>query len=237
MEPTAERMKNMVLKAMVGMVAAYLKEMREERKTEIEADQEHTQEMLSRMDAETKAMRDKRMKSNLNAWREETVACQETAEARLECKKPNPEETESNPVKVKSVAVHEEFRTEDAAAKPSGTMKKRHRGRHLAVGRLGKQKDLPRGDCGTRRKLAATCRKMPRCAAVAWRKGNVFRKIRTQGNCRPRNELAPAGIRMTHIAKVARRKEHGLQRQGKDDVAPRTPKGRKFSRFSHKVHS
>jgi hypothetical protein len=63
-------------------------------------------------------------------------------------------------------------------------------------------------------------------AAVARREGNVFRKIRSQGNCRPRKELAAAGIRMTHSAKVARSREHGLQRQGKDDIAPRTPKGR-----------
>jgi hypothetical protein len=33
---------------------------------------------------------------------------------------------------------------------------------------------------------------------------------------------AAAGRRMTHRAKVARRKEHGLQRQVKDDIAPRT---------------
>jgi hypothetical protein len=40
-------------------------------------------------------------------------------------------------------------------------------------------------------------------AAVAWAKGNVFRKILTQGNCGPRKELATAGRRMTHRAKVA----------------------------------
>jgi hypothetical protein len=79
--------------------------------------------MLVGMGAETKAMRDK-MKANLNAWREETMAFQETAEARLECKEPNPEE-------VKSLDIHEEFRTEDATAKSLGTMKKQHRGRHL----------------------------------------------------------------------------------------------------------
>jgi hypothetical protein len=33
-------------------------------------------------------------------------------------------------------------------------------------------------------------------------------------------------MRMTHRAEVARRKEHGLQREGKDDIALRTPKGR-----------
>jgi hypothetical protein len=75
------------------------------------------------------------MKANLNAWREETMACQETAEARLKCKEPNPEKIEpnpekmeANPVEVKNVAMYEEFRTEDAAAKSSRTLKKRHRG-------------------------------------------------------------------------------------------------------------
>jgi hypothetical protein len=33
-------------------------------------------------------------------------------------------------------------------------------------------------------------------------------------------------MRMTHSAEVARRRAHGLQRQEKDDIAPRTPKGR-----------
>jgi hypothetical protein len=37
--------------------------------------------------------------------------------------------------------------------------------------------------------------------------------------------LGAARIRMILHGKVAQRKEHGLQRKGKDDVAPRTPKG------------
>jgi hypothetical protein len=45
-------------------------------------------------------------------------------------------------------------------------------------------------------------------------------------NCGPHKELAAAGIRMTHCAKVARGREHRLQRQGNDDIAPRTQKGR-----------
>jgi hypothetical protein len=45
---------------------------------------------------------------------------------------------------------------------------------------------------------------------------------RTRGNCESLKELVPSGMRMTHRAKVARRKEHALQRQGKADTAPRT---------------
>jgi hypothetical protein len=39
-------------------------------------------------------------------------------------------------------------------------------------------------------------------------------------------EFSPAGIRMTHSAKVTREKEHGLHRQVKEYSAPRTPTGR-----------
>jgi hypothetical protein len=48
---------------------------------------------------------------------------------------------------------------------------------------------------------------------------------RTRGNCGSLKQLVVAGIRMTHLAKVAQHKEHEFQRQGKDDIAPRTPKG------------
>jgi hypothetical protein len=91
--------------------------------------------------------------------------------------------------------------------------------RAAVAGRCGKPKELTQGYCGSRRKVY-------RRAAVVWRKGNVFRKILTWGNWGSRSKLAPAGMRMTHRARVALRKKHGLQRQGKDDIAPRTPKGR-----------
>jgi hypothetical protein len=75
-----------------------------------------------------------------------------------------------------SEAVHEEFRTEDGAVKSSGTMKKRRRGRHLAAGRPGEPKQLTRGICGSRRKLAAACRKMTHSAEVARRRGHDRRR-------------------------------------------------------------
>jgi hypothetical protein len=49
---------------------------------------------------------------------------------------------------------------------------------------------------------------------------------RTWGNWGSRSKLAAAGMRMAYNAKVARRREHGLQGQEKDYMAPRTPKGR-----------
>jgi hypothetical protein len=51
-------------------------------------------------------------------------------------------------------------------------------------------------------------------------------KERTWENCRSWSKLAAAGMRMTRNAKVTRGREHGLQRQGKDDISPRTWKGR-----------
>jgi hypothetical protein len=77
------------------------------------------------------------------------------------------------------------------------------------------------------RRLIVTGKKITRRATVAWRKKNVFRRIGTQVNCGPHKELAAARIRTTRCAKVARGREHGLQRQGKDDIAPRPRKGRK----------
>jgi hypothetical protein len=38
--------------------------------------------------------------------------------------------------------------------------------------------------------------------------------------------LAAVGREMTRCAEVSRRREHGLQKKGKDDIAPRIPKGR-----------
>jgi hypothetical protein len=121
---------------------------------------------------------------------------------------------------------HREDLTEEAALKSSGAIKKPYKGWHLVVGRCGEPKELTRGDCGSRRKLAAGSRKVSRRAAVAQRKRNFFRRIRTQGNCGPHKELAAAGIKMTHTAEVARSREHRLQRQEKDGIAPKTPKGR-----------
>jgi hypothetical protein len=129
-----------------------------------------------------------------------------------------------------SLAVYEEFRKEDNPVEFSGTVKKRHRGRHLAAGRCGEPKKLTRGYCGSRRKLAAACRKVSRRAVVARRKGNIFRKIWTQGNCGPRKELAAAGRKMACCDKVAQAKGHRLHGQDKDKGALKTSKGRTMGR-------
>jgi hypothetical protein len=85
---------------------------------------------------------------SVRACRKETMAGQETTEARLECEK-------ATSVDMETEAEHREVPTEAAALKSSGRTKKRRRGRHLAAGRRGEPKELTRGDCGSSRKLAA----------------------------------------------------------------------------------
>jgi hypothetical protein len=82
----------------------------------------------------------------------------------------------ANPEEMESESEHREVPKEDAIVKPVKGRKKRH-------------KELTRGDCGSRRKLAAACRKVSRHAEVARRKRNVFRKTVD----RERNWPQPAG--------------------------------------------
>jgi hypothetical protein len=123
---------------------------------------------------------------------------------------------------------HREVPMEEATVKSSETMKKRHRGWHLTTGRCGEPKGLNQGDCGSRRKLTAACRKVSRHAAVIWHKRNVFRNIWAQGNCGLWKELAAAGRRMTHSTEVAQRRGHDRKRYDQDDVVQETWRGWTF---------
>jgi hypothetical protein len=75
--------------------------------------------------------------------------------------------------------------------------------------------------------LTVASKKITHCATVAWRKRNVFRRIGTKESCGPHKEFATARIRAIRCAKMARGRDHGLQRQGIDVTAPRTQKQRK----------
>jgi hypothetical protein len=92
------------------------------------------------------------------------MACQEATEA-------YPRKVEVSPEEIESEAEHEKV-PKDAMVKPFGAMKKRHRDRHLAVGQCGEPKERTWGNCGSRRKLAATRRGMTRCVGVARRRGH-----------------------------------------------------------------
>jgi hypothetical protein len=98
--------------------------------------------------------------------RRETVFCQVMTEVCLHSKELNPEDMESE-------VEHREVPMEEAAVKSLGTMKERKRGRHLAAGRHRESKEMTQGDCGSQRKLAATCRKVSRYAEVAQREGQT----------------------------------------------------------------
>jgi hypothetical protein len=136
-------------------------------------------EMLVKMDANHV-----KMMAMLNAYREKSTAWLGKTEASLECKEPMSKEMEPE-------AEHRGFSKEHAAVNSSRTMKKRHMGRHIAAGRRRKPKKLARGYCGFRGMLVAVCRKVPHHAVVAWRRRNIFKNIRTQGNCGPRNWALP----------------------------------------------
>jgi hypothetical protein len=139
--------------------------------TKIETDLE---EMMVRMDANQERMNaslreeilsgQAEMRSIVNACiadvkddLRETMSCQVTTEAFLDSKELNPEDMECE-------LGYQEVPAEEAAVKSSGTMKKRHRGRKQAAGRRGEPKELSRGDCGPRRKLATACRTVSRRA-------------------------------------------------------------------------
>jgi hypothetical protein len=135
-------------------------------------------------------------------------------------------ETEPDPGIMQSIEEHQGIPKEDAAVMPIGGLRKRRMVQNLAAERRQKRKEITRGNNTSRRTSVAACREVSRRAKVAWRKRKLVRRIGTQENCRPRKEFSPTGIRMTHSAKVTRGKEHGLQRQVKDNSAPRTPTGR-----------
>jgi hypothetical protein len=77
-------------------------------------------------------------------------------------------------------AERREVPVEDAVVKPVKGRKKWHRGKKQAAERCEDPKELIRGICGARRKLAAACRKVSRCAKVARRRRCAFKNERTQ---------------------------------------------------------
>jgi hypothetical protein len=81
-----------------------------------------------------------------------------------------------NPEEMESESEHREVPQEMAAVRSLGTMKKRHWDPHLAAGHCGKPEELTQGDCGSWRKLAAACRKVPCHTRVAWHRRNIVRE-------------------------------------------------------------
>jgi hypothetical protein len=200
--------------------------------TEMKTNQEMLAKMETKMDINLKKMTPTvgAFQEKMDAWianmrddQKGTMSSQVTTEACLDSKEPNLEDMESE-------VERQEASTEEATVKSSGTMMKWHRRWHLVAGRWGEPKELTQGDCGSKRNLAAACRKVSHCAAVVRRKGNVIRKFCTQGNFEPWKELATASRKITCCAGVAWHEGHRCKGENKDDVAPRCPKGRIFGK-------
>jgi hypothetical protein len=211
---------------------------REEIKQEINAGYEKIQENLNRvlekiMDT-NQAKTDVKLEELIEAMEETRVEREEPTSAdRIACQETTVyhEETEAAMEKIEpdsgtlqSVAEHREVPNEYDVVKPVRGRKKRHRGRQQAERRRGVPKKLIRGDCGSRKKLAAACRKVSRHATVAWRKRSIFRKSWTQANCGPRKEVTAADMKVTRYA------GHMREEQIKDDVARRSPRGGTFDK-------
>jgi hypothetical protein len=127
--------------------------------------------------------------------RKETMSCQEM-EARQDEQKLTPMDRKPEAAKV-------EVPKEDAVVKPVNGRKRRHRGKKQAAGRHEEPKKLTRGDCGSRMKLAAACRKASRHATVARRRKDTFKNKWTQNGCQRR--LAAARRGTSHRAEVVRK--------------------------------
>jgi hypothetical protein len=185
-----------MMEQILARLDANTKTMREEMKTDKEemlAKMDANQETTVRMDAKIGSMKAKLISTikNFKFDGEETTACQETIEARLE-RKEEPASEEMKPE-----VAHQEVPREDAEEMPVGESRKRRRdGRNLAAGRRQKkeQKRTQWKD-GCRNNLVAARR-----ASVAWRKINVFRKILTHGYCGLQKEVTAAGIRITRCS-------------------------------------
>jgi hypothetical protein len=126
---------------------------------------------------------------------------------------------------MQSIEEHQEIPKGEAAVMPAGGPRKRCRVENLAAECCQNRKERTQQNRESWRKLAAACRKVFCRAKVAWRKWKLIRRNGTQENCGLQKEFSPARIRMTHSMKMTPWKEHGLQRQVKDNSAPRTPTG------------
>jgi hypothetical protein len=110
------------------------------------------------------------MDDMFDAYEKRMMACLGQTEA-------NTEKTEQDTEMIQSAEEHQDVPSEGVAVMPVAKSRKPRRVRKSTAGRRGEPKELTRGNHGSRRKLAAACRKVSRRATVALRKRNVFRNI------------------------------------------------------------
>jgi hypothetical protein len=96
----------------------------------------------------------------MNTWREETAACHEATG-------PDTEKIKPDSGMMESEVEHREAPEEDTVVKPVEEWQNRQRDRKQAARRRGEPKELNRGIYGSRKKLAAACRKVFHHATVA----------------------------------------------------------------------
>jgi hypothetical protein len=177
----------------------------------IEKSRETNQELLTKMKEDLLT----KMKEDRKADHEDLLASMEKRMTMLEAQQKRMMvslgQTEANTEKIdprmmQSPEEHQDVPSEDVVVKPVKGLKMRRRGRKCTAGRRGEPKELNRGNCGSRRKLAAACRKVSRYATVAWRKRKLFRKSETRGYCDSRKGVTVADRRTSRHATVARRK-------------------------------
>jgi hypothetical protein len=118
---------------------------------------EHMQEMMARMEAKLDASH-KKLMAMLDAHHERTMASLGKMEAT---------DFKAIPKEMESVVEHQEISKEEAAVMSVGELRKGHRVCNLTAGRRQKRKERTRGNCESRRKLAAACRKVSCHAKVA----------------------------------------------------------------------
>jgi hypothetical protein len=178
------------------------------------------EEMTATMDANTQATlaTKEEMRADREQWKAEMEQILSKMEERMTATQAKTdgklkELTEPREEMMQSAEERHVVPREDAVVIPVRGRKRRHRGRKEAAGRRGEPKELIRGDHGSRKKLAAACRKVSRRATVAWRKRNVFRKSWTCGYCGLRKEVTASRKMVTrcerHRRKVAQRSPTG----------------------------
>jgi hypothetical protein len=157
------------------------------------------------------------MDAVLSKMDERIAAIQGKTDMKLE------ELTEPREEMMQSAEEHHEVPDEGAVEAPVRIRKRRHKGRKETAGRRLEPKGLNRGDRGSRKKLAAACRKASHRATVAWIKRNVFRKSWTCEFYGLRKEVTAPRKEVT-----APRKEVTRCERHRRKVAQRSPTGGAF---------
>jgi hypothetical protein len=94
---------------------------------------------------------------NFEVLRETLVSCIDTHQVRMMACLGKTEATdlEANPERMQSEAEHQKVPKEQAAVKPVGGLRKRHRSQNLAAERRQKPKERTRVNCASQKKSAA----------------------------------------------------------------------------------